>query len=469
MSSINDSEKPVPPQGVQWNEEDWQGVLKRLPSDWEEQAIKLKAWQRLRKLACVADLLRALLVYAACGYSFRQLGLWATLVGVGCLSERAWRKRVERAQEWIAWLLGALIGSQASPGWLPRISGRILLVDGSRLKIPAGSGEDVRMHCAYDLQAGRLVQVEVTDRHQAEGLQHFALRKGDVAVTDAGYQLGTSVQQGQAQGAYGVHRFSNHQVRLEREDGQKIESLATDQTPEVWDGDGVQGLGLGSHPQRALCDSFGALAAATQTGECRARARKQARIRLKKGSKANLAPAWWAGVMLLGTTLPQEQWSSQDVVKLYRARWQIELLFKRLKQGLQLHLLSVKLWERAQAYVHLCLIVWCLQEQEAQELSAVLSGLLIEPEVGPVQEQDEPGQPTPTWVISHWGLARCELETLRTLLRGSWTRQRVHDCLPELRRYLLSRQRDKRLSQETEVQQWLLQQLAVPQKEAAAA
>jgi len=99
MSSINDSQKPAPPQGVSWNEEDWQGMLKRLPSQWQEQAVKLKAWQRIRKLAQVSDLLRALLVYAACGYSFRQLGLWATLVGVGCLSERAWRKRVERAQE----------------------------------------------------------------------------------------------------------------------------------------------------------------------------------------------------------------------------------------------------------------------------------------------------------------------------------------------------------------------------------
>ena len=174
-------------------------------------------------------------------------------------------------------------------------------------------------------------------------------------------------------------------------------------------------------------------------------------------------------MLLLGTTLPQEQWSSQDVVKLYRARWQIELLFKRLKQGLQLHLLPVKLWERAQAYVQLCLLVWCLQEQEAQELSAVLSGLLIEPEVGPVQEPDEPGQPTPAWVISHGGLARCELETLRTLLRGSWTRQRVRDCLPEVRRYLVSRPRDKRLSQETEVQHWLRQQLTRTQKEAAVA
>src|SRR5712691_484139 len=100
-----------------------------------------------------------------------------------------------------------------------------------------------------------------------------------------------------------------------------------------------------------------------------ARARKQERLRHKKGSKANLAPAWWAGVMLIGTTLPQESWSAQDVVKLYRVRWQIELVFKRIKQGLHLHLLPVKRWERAQTYVHSCLIVCALQQQEAQALS----------------------------------------------------------------------------------------------------
>jgi hypothetical protein len=150
-------------------------------------------------------------------------------------------------------------------------------------------------------------------------------------------------------------------------------------------------------------------------------------------------------------------------VKLYRARWQIELLFKRLKQGLSLHLLPVKLWERAQTYVHLSLIVWSLQEHEALQLSETLRGLLIEPEVGLLQEQEEQ-EPSP-WVISHWGLACCELETRHTLLRGSWTRQRLRDCLPSLRRYLVSRQRRRRLSQETEMHHWLLQRLALPAKE----
>ncbi len=381
MSPLNDSEQVCPPQGVYWNGEDWQGLLKRLPSDWEAQAMRLGAWQRVRKLACIGDLLRGLLAYAACGYTFRELGLWASLVGLGSLSERAWRKRVERSQAWIEWLLGALIGSQQSPGWLAAGIGRILLLDGSRLKTPAGSGEDVKMHTTYNLRTGRLEAVEVTERRGAEGVHHVALHQGDVIVTDSGYQLGSSVQQGLAQGAYGVHRFSDFQVRLEREDGHKIDlkrlvkhqKYGTVSQYQVWVWDP-------KHHERFAIRLV--ISLAPRKLAMAARARKRERIRLKKGSKASLAPAWWAGVMLLGTTLPQQQWSALDVVKLYQARWQIELFFKRLKQGLLLHLLPVKEWKRAQAYVHLCLIVWALQEQNAQELCQQLAGLLTEPEVG---------------------------------------------------------------------------------------
>jgi Transposase DDE domain len=468
MSLLHDSEKLAAEQGVYWNEEDWHALLKRLPSEWQEQAIRLGAWQRVRKLARLTDLLRGLLVYAACGYSFRELGIWATVVGIGSLSERAWRKRVERAQAWIGWLLASLIGTQQSPGWLPEGAGRILLLDGSRLKTPAGSGEDVKMHTAYNLRTGRLESVEVTDRHGAEGVHHVNMKAGDVIVTDAGYQLGSSVQYEHAHRAYGVHRLSDFGVRLEREDGKKMDlkrlvkhqryGTVSQYQAWVWDS---------KHQERFAIRLVIALPPRKQA--MAARARKRERIRLKKGPKASMAPAWWAGVMLLGTTLPQEQWSAQEVVKLYRARWQIELFFKRLKQGLLLHLLPVKGWERAQAYVHLSLIVWALQEHNAQDLCQELAAVLQEPEVGsvwqPAQEESEPSH----WVISHWGLARCELETLRSLLRGSWTRERLRACLPEIRRYLVRRDRHRRPSQEREVQAWLYQRLALPDEAALAA
>lgn len=465
MSSVHHSEKESLPQGVNWNEEDWQALLTRLPSDWEEQAIKLKAWQRVRKLAKVADLLRALLVYAACGYSFRKLGWWATVVGIGSLSERAWRKRVERSQEWIEWILKAMLRIYETPSWLPEWIGRILFQDASRLSTPAGSGEDVKMHTTYDLRAGSLASMQVEDRHSSEGLHHVSLRQNDIVVTDAGYKLGTSVRLEQEQGAYGVHRFSHHQVRLEREDGKKVDlkrlvkhqHYGTIKEYTLWVREGKQ-------PERVKIRVIISLPPRAQAMQ--ARARKRERIRLKKGPKANMAPAWWAGVMLLGTTLPKEQWSAVDIVKLYRARWQIELFFKRLKQGLMLHLVPVKEWERARAYVHLCVLSWLLQAQNAQELREELMQLLKEPEVGVLEETEEETGALSGWVISRWMLEDTTLETLQTLLRGMWTQQRIRDCLPELQRYLTSRDRPKRRSQEKEVQQWLLRRHTLLLKEA---
>src|SRR6266700_1278607 len=104
-SSSHDTEIAAPIQGVSWNVGmlEWAKTGKACSSDYpaigKSRLSSADAWQRVRKLAQVTDLLRALLVYAACGYSFRQLGLWATLVGVGCLSERAWCKRVA----WCRW------------------------------------------------------------------------------------------------------------------------------------------------------------------------------------------------------------------------------------------------------------------------------------------------------------------------------------------------------------------------------
>lgn len=156
-------------------------------------------------------------------------------------------------------------------------------------------------------------------------------------------------------------------------------------------------------------------------------------------------------------------------MKLYRARWQIELLFKRLKTGLHLYLVPVQVWERARAYVHLCLLVWALQEQETQALSWLLTALLQEPEVGPAVERAEAETEPAGWVLSQGKLARSTLETQRTMLRGSWTQQRVRDCLPALQRYLVSRHRSKRPSQYAEVQHWLRQQLATPEQQVALA
>src|SRR5256886_3847063 len=148
MSSKSHHSDSMPPmQEVDPNDAAWNEVLSaRLPADLEAAARQLKAWTRQRGLRCVSDLLRALLVYACCQYSFRELGMWAVLKGIGSLSERAWRKRLEQSQHWIGWLLSELLGVHQRPAWFPEGVGRVRIIDATRWKTPAGTGDDVRLH-----------------------------------------------------------------------------------------------------------------------------------------------------------------------------------------------------------------------------------------------------------------------------------------------------------------------------------
>jgi len=133
----HDSQQQEVWQEVDPSEEDWNElVASRLPADLESKAIELGAWSRQREVRSIRDLLRALLVLAAWGYSFQRLAMWATLKGIAHISERAWRKRMQQSAVWIAWILCELLSVQSSPSWLEtgkQRVGRILLIDATRL------------------------------------------------------------------------------------------------------------------------------------------------------------------------------------------------------------------------------------------------------------------------------------------------------------------------------------------------
>jgi IS4 transposase len=117
----------------------------------------------------------------------------------------------------------------------------------------------------------------------------------------------------------------------------------------------------------------------------KARDRKEAKLKKRYGRKYNRELVWWASWVILISTTDAAVWSGPDLVRLYRARWQIELLFKRLKQCLRVHGLRLKDWQRASHVLRLLLLVWWLQEQEAQWLQQLLSGVLI-PCAGEIRE-----------------------------------------------------------------------------------
>jgi hypothetical protein len=459
----------LPPQLADlWESE----IVPQLPGNLEKQARQLKALQRTRGIERASDLLRALLAWALAGYSFRQLGCWAVILGIADISEAAWRKRVRKCGDWLQWLLLELMGPGRASCLAKGSSrqARVILVDGTSLGETGGSGDDWRVQIAYDLVEGRLVTIQIGDRHFAETLVGLPGRAGDVFVADRGYGKRANVIALDEMQAAALLRFSPNHCRIEHADGSQLMVSRWlsewDEALQVSEQEGYCVEGSKRVKVRVL-----ALRLPAEEAE-KARERVRARAKRKKQvvRPETLQRAGW---VLLLSTLPKDTFTAEELFWLYRNCWHIELLIKQLKQFLLLVQLRSHHLETVRATLLASFIAWLLMEEEGQ---ALFQSLMETPEPGepdlieaylPLLEQWEAAESTeetqqaadPRRPVSLWLIMGSYLGRWRALVLGQWSRARVQACLPRLKRFFCPsprRRLHKRLWFHTWVQQRLL-------------
>lgn len=404
-------------------------IVPRLPSELDEQALRLRAFVRVRGLACPADLLRAVLAFALDQLALPTLATWAVLIGLADISCTAWRKRLRLARPWLLWLLQSLLSVRnAKPAPFSR---RVRLIDATCLAQQGVCGDAWRLHWDFDLLRHQLSSVRLTERSEGEYLEHFTIEPGDILVADAGYGYRRNLAYVTDAQADVVLRFSPNTFPLEHSDGSPKDVVAWLQAADP----GVLQEWSGFCRWKGKRYHVRVVAAAlppTQAEQARRRCWEKAK---RKGRNVQAATLLAAGWILVLTTLEAQEWAAVDVLRLYRARWQIELVFKRLKGFLAKQALRKQGQEVSEAQVYGLLLAWTLQEDGAGLLRAALSGKAEQP-------------------LSSWRLVELSLATVRQQVRGQWNGARVEAVRARLARFVRTSPR-KRVHQESALCDWL--------------
>jgi hypothetical protein len=417
------------PSADRWSTE----VLPLLPADLEAQAFALGALRRKRAFPSASLLLRGLLAYALQAGSFALLGAWGVLSETVDIAASSWLKRLRAADPWLAWLLDTLLGARPAP-WLCAFERwQVKLIDISSIGRHGGTGDDWRLQLSYDLLHGRFDFLTLSDRSEGEQLDGMRLQQGDIAVVDAGYGRRQHI-------AAVVAQLADIVVRLYLPTCPLLDRLGRPL-------DLVQQLARrGSVPlevpallqygEQSIAVRVIALPlSADQAHAARRRLRRNAQRKGRTPSATGLLLAGW---LVLLTTLPSEPWEAATVVALYRARWQIELLFKRLKQLLRLQQLRCSTAASALPLLRLYLLAWVISSDVATE-----SRVALQQAAAPAPATLPGAWPAGEAVVSSWRVSQLGLDLLRQQVWGQWTAERLRRCLRQLVRHLVTHPRER--------------------------
>jgi hypothetical protein len=316
--------------------DDWNRTIERLggAEALAAGARQTKAFAWGRKIATPVVLLRLVLAYCLGDWGLRSTAAWATAVGLVDISNVGLLYRLRRCGDWLAQLVGEALAAHA-----PKPShGRLIrIIDASSVPKAGRAAKQRnglwRIHSAFDLPSERFGHFELTDEHEGELLDRIAVVPGEIRIADRVHLQPDRIAHVLRDGGDVVLRAVWKNARWQQENGEPFDLLNA--LRNNMEGRIDQPVWIGRKQGPALAMRLIAIRKSDDAAtESRRKARRQAQKDGYQISQETLAAAGW---FILVTSLKPAEFSTDDVLALYRLRWRVELGFKRLKSVIGLH------------------------------------------------------------------------------------------------------------------------------------
>lgn len=313
--------------------EDWDVLTGLFPNGWQEEAMRTGAVERLRGFSSVDTLLRTLLLHVGSGFSLRETATRAKLADWADVSDVALLKRLRNSESWLRTLCVHLLNENGL-GSPYENTPRIRIVDGTIVREPGKTGSQWRILYTIRLPELECDFFEVTAAEgtgNGESLTRIPAQKGELILGDAAYGGLPGLLAMKQKGADVLIRvnpatFLAYSGKRRFELLQRVTKLTRAGKAHEW-----KVWLRGSNGEEVA----GRLCVIRKSDQ----AIRQAQRRLqRKASKkqTELKPETLEFAQYVMVFTSHEQGTAAQVLQWYRMRWQIELVFKRLKSLLRL-------------------------------------------------------------------------------------------------------------------------------------
>lgn len=312
--------------------ESWDVIRSCLPADRQQSARTMGALTRTRGVKDEETLLQLLLMHTAGGLSLKQTSMRAAELGLAKISSVALFKRLRIAEPWLRHLSAQMAqGMAAKIKQLPHSGRRWRIMDATAILEPGRTGSHWNLHYSLRLPDLACDHFELSDQQGAESFVRLPVKPGDVVMADRGYAHRKGI-------AYLIDAKADVLVRVRFRNAlfdeneaplplmEKLRRLKQHQCGE-WN---VGFTWEGKRYKARLC-------AVRKSALHAARAQKKALNKSRRnGQKIKPLTLELAEYVLILTTLPKSEYSTREILEIYRCRWQVELAFKRLKGLLEI-------------------------------------------------------------------------------------------------------------------------------------